>query len=79
MNQQEILSKLQDVFSDVFDDDLVITPDTNSKTVDTWDSVTQVILMSAIEKKFAVTFSGNEIVDLQSAAKIIDTLEKKLA
>jgi len=79
INQIEIVTKLQDIFGDVFDiDNLTITMETSSKNIETWDSVTQVILMSTIEKKMGITFSGAEIVELQNVKAIVENIVKKL-
>jgi acyl carrier protein len=78
MDQTTILNRLQDIFIDVFDDeDITISRNTNSKDIKNWDSIAQVMLISAIEKKFAVHFTGNEIVRLQCVGDLIDTIERK--
>jgi acyl carrier protein len=78
MGQTTAITDLLDIFIDVFDDDeITISPDTNSKDIKNWDSVAQVMLISAIEKKFAVRFTGNEIVRLQCVGDLIDAIERK--
>jgi acyl carrier protein len=78
MDQTTILNQLQDIFIDVFDDDeITISRNTNSKDIKNWDSVAQVMLISAIEKKFAVRFTGSEIVQLQCVGDLIDTIGRK--
>jgi acyl carrier protein len=78
MEQTAILNQLQEIFIDVFDDDdITISRNTNSKDIKNWDSVAQVMLISAIEKKFNVRFTGNEIVRLQCVGDLIDAIERK--
>jgi acyl carrier protein len=78
MDQTTILNQLQDIFIDVFDDEeITISRNTNSKNIKNWDSVAQVMLISAIEKKFTIRFTGNEIVQLQCVGDLIDTIERK--
>jgi acyl carrier protein len=78
MDKTIILNQLQDIFIDVFDDDeITISRNTNSKDIKNWDSVAQVMLISAIEKKFVVHFTGNEIVQLQNVGDLIDAIERK--
>ncbi|MDR2408918.1 MAG: acyl carrier protein [Bacteroidales bacterium] len=78
MDQTTILNQLQEIFVDVFDDDdITISRNTNSKDIKDWDSITQVMLISTIEKKFDIHFTGNEIVQLQCVGDLIDAIERK--
>ena len=53
MTEQEILSAVQDIFRDNFDDDsLEITRSTCADDIEDWDSLEQINLLTAIEKKF---------------------------
>ena len=53
MSEQEILNAVQDIFRDNFDDDtLEITRSTCADDIEDWDSLEQINLLTAIEKKF---------------------------
>ena len=53
MTEQAILEAVQEIFRDNFDDDtLVITRDTCADDIEDWDSLEQINLLTAIEKKF---------------------------
>jgi len=50
MTEQDILSAVQDIFRDNFDDDsLVITRETCADDIEDWDSLEQINLLTAIE------------------------------
>ena len=49
MTRQEIFEKLNEVFSDVFDDDITVTAETTSADIDEWDSLTHITLISEVE------------------------------
>ena len=55
MSEQEILSAVQDIFRDNFDDDsLEINRSTCADDIEDWDSLEQINLLTAIEKKFNI-------------------------
>ena len=57
MSEQEILNAVQDIFRDNFDDDtLEITRSTCADDIEDWDSLEQINLLTAIEKKFNIKF-----------------------
>ena len=79
MNLQEIGSKLNTVFQEVFDDDdLVVRPDDSAADVDGWDSLTHIRLLLTIEKVFKVKFSTSEIGNLQTVGDLINLIHSKV-
>lgn len=79
MKKEEILIKVQDVFRDVFDEeDLLITSETNSDDIDDWDSLSQIRLTVAIEKKFGIKFDFGELSSLHDVGEMLELIEKKI-
>ena len=79
MNLQEIQSKLNVVFQDVFDDDeLVVTPDYSAEDVDGWDSLTHIRLVLTTEKAFGVKFSTSEVGQLETVGDLIKLIQSKV-
>jgi acyl carrier protein len=75
-----LLAELQAIFRDVFDQpNLVITRESSASTVEDWDSLTHVNLVTAIEKRYKVKFALGELQDLKDVGDLIDLLTKKLA
>ncbi len=80
MDSDALLPEVQEIFRDVFDEpDLVITRKSNAETVEDWDSMTHVNLVTAIEKRFKVKFALGELQELKDVGDMLDLLAKKLA
>jgi acyl carrier protein len=76
---ETILGKLQLIFRDVFDDSrLAIGPESNAETVEGWDSLAHINLVSAIEQEFAVRFALGELETLKNVGEMIDLIQSKL-
>ncbi|MBE6895157.1 MAG: acyl carrier protein, partial [Ruminococcaceae bacterium] len=57
MTKETILKDLEVIFQDIFDDeDIVLTEATNSDDIEDWDSLEQINLLVAIEKKYSIKF-----------------------
>jgi acyl carrier protein len=62
MNSETVMTSLNEVFRDVLDEpDLTLTDSTTAADVEGWDSVTHVMMIVAVEKKFSVKFTTAEI------------------
>ena len=65
MTEQEILAAVQDIFRDNFDDDtLEITRATCADDIEDWDSLEQINLLTAIEKKLSDVRGLKDVGDL---------------
>lgn len=70
---------LQEVFRDVFDDEeIVIGDDTTADDIESWDSLTHVQLIVAVEEKFHVKFSTVEVMKLKNVGEFIKLIDRKL-
>jgi acyl carrier protein len=75
-----LLKELQPIFRDVLDHpNLVITRDSNASTVEDWDSLAHVNLVTVIEGRYKVRFALGELQDLKNVGDLIDLLQQKLA
>ena len=80
MNKEEVFSKLNEVFQDVFDDETITVNDnTTADDIEMWDSFEHINLVSAIERKFAIKFNMKEIVGLHNVGEMADLILSKLA
>lgn len=79
MTRDCVYEKLNRIFQDVFDDELLeITDDTTSDDIEDWDSLEQINLIVAIEKKFEIKFQMEEIIGLRNVGEMVDIILKKL-
>ena len=80
MERNEILAKLTPIFRTAFNDDTIeLDVDMTTDDFDNWDSVTQMILVSMIEKEFDIVFKLREVGMLDSVEAFVDGIEEKLA
>ena len=57
MTQEDILSKVQNIFRDVLDEENIsLTSQTTANDIEEWDSLTHIQLVVAIEKSFKIKF-----------------------
>ena len=69
---------LQTIFREIFDDErLVITPQTAPRDIPSWDSVTQVQLILAIEEQFNFRFTTEEVAALKKAGDFMECIERR--
>ena len=76
MTKQEIFEKLNEVFSDVFDEEITVTPETTSSDIEEWDSLTHITLISEVEETFGVKFSMKDVLGMKNVGEMADIIEK---
>ena len=80
MERNEILAKLTPIFRTAFNDDTIeLDEDMPTDAFDNWDSVTQMILVSMVEKEFDIVFKLREVGMLDSVEAFVDGIDGKLA
>ena len=80
MTEQAILDAVQEIIRDNFDDDtLVITRSTCADDIEDWDSLEQINLLTAIEKKFAIKFKLADVRDLKDVGDLLDLVARMTA
>ena len=79
METKEILDELNLIFQQVLKStDIVLTNETTAQDVDGWDSLTNMILINEIEKKFNVRFTFRDIVKLKNVGDICNAIQLKM-
>jgi acyl carrier protein len=80
MDKEEIVSRLTPVFRDVFDDDaLVVSDGMTAADVPTWDSLSNINMIIAVEKAFGVKFSIKDVRSLKNVGELLDLIKRKAA
>jgi acyl carrier protein len=54
-----------------------IGDDASPSTTDGWDSIAHVLMVSLFEEEYGITFSAEEVADVQSLADFRRVLEEK--
>ena len=76
MQRSEIHSSLSRIFRDVFDRDIVLTPETGASDVEGWDSVAHIHLILAIESEFGVKFKTSDLEQMHSVGDLATFIER---
>ena len=77
MTHEAIMEKLNEIFQDIFDDDtLVITENTTANDIEDWDSLEQINLLTAIEKKFNIKFKLADVRNLKNVGDLLDLVAR---
>lgn len=76
----EMFLRLQPIFQDVFDNpSLVITAESSAKTVEGWDSLAHINLVTAIEQEFRIRFKLGELESLKNVGEMVALMRTKTA
>lgn len=79
METTELLEILNGIFRKVLKrEEITLTEDTTAHDVEGWDSLTNMVLLTEIEKKFGVRFSFREIVKLKNVSDLCHTIKNKI-
>jgi acyl carrier protein len=79
VDSKTIYVSLTEIFRDVFDDDLIAPYDRmTAAEVSSWDSLSNIRMIVAVEEYFKIKFSTIEISDLPNVGALVDVIEKKL-
>jgi acyl carrier protein len=80
METIEIVSCLTPIFRDVFDDDaLLVSQSMTSADVPTWDSLSNINMIIAVEKAFGVKFSIKDVRNLKNVGELLQLIKRKAA
>ena len=75
----DILERLQPIFRDILDNSsIVITPESSARTIEEWDSLAHISIVSAIEQEFRIRFALGELEKLNNVGEMIALMQKKL-
>lgn len=78
METKELLEILNGIFRKVLKrDNITLTESTTAHEVEGWDSLTNMVLLTEIEKKFGVRFTFREIVKLKNVGDLCQTILNK--
>ena len=80
MDKDAIVSRLTPIFRDVFNDDaLVVSEGMTAANVPSWDSLTNINMIIAVEKAFGVKFSIKDVRNLKNVGELLELIKRKAA
>ena len=72
-------NRVQKVFREVFDDPkIVVTEHTTAADIPTWDSLTHINLIVALEEEFGLQFTSTEVTSMSCVGDLFTLLERKV-
>lgn len=75
---EKIYEILNGIFQDVFDDEeLTVTAETNSDSIEDWDSLEHINLVVAIEKAFGMKFSMDEVTGMKNVGEMVEIIKQR--
>ena len=75
MTREEVITKLNEVFRDVFDDDTIcVNENTTSADIEDWDSLEHINLLAAVEQEFGMKFNMGQVVSMKNVGEMADII-----
>lgn len=75
MTREEILTALDEVFQEEFDDDTIhVTEATVAADIEDWDSLEHINLIVAVEKRFHLRFTMGEVTGMKNVGEMVSII-----
>lgn len=71
------MARLQPIFRDILDPDLIVTEDLDASKVPQWDSLNHISLVVAIESEFGVELTVSELASMRDVGDMVTVLQQK--
>ena len=78
MTRQEIYTRLNEVFSDVFDEEITVSDATTAADIEDWESLTHITLISEVEDAFGIKMSMKDVLSLKNVGEMVDVILKSV-
>jgi len=79
MEKEEIVNQLTPVFRKVFDNNsLELTDELSALDVENWDSLSHMLLIAEVEKKFTIKFKLKDLNKMANVGDMITIIASKL-
>lgn len=80
MNKEEIVSKVKEAFVTVLEhESFELTDNTTADDVDGWESITHMMIISEVEKKFEIKFKLMDLMNMNNVGDLIKTIQSEIA
>ena len=79
MNRIDIIEKLTAIFREVFNEkSIVLRDDMTASDVDSWDSLTHMLMITKVEEEFGIKFKLKELNKLKQVKDLINIIDSKM-
>lgn len=80
MEESTLYEELKGIYRTILKrEQITLTPETTAADIEGWDSLTHMMLMDSIEKKFSIKFKLMEIMKFNNVGDMVACIQKKLA
>lgn len=80
MNRSDIQQLTQEVLQKILNNQqLVVSDELTADQVEGWDSLTHMVIITELEKKFNIRFRFDEIAGFERVGDMIDRIQNKLS
>lgn len=77
MEQDEIIRQLNEIFIDIFEEEsITINKNTTSSDIESWDSLSHIQMITAVEKHFKIHFELNELLNFKTVGDLCYAIQK---
>ena len=78
LEEAQVYPRVQQIFAQVFEQpDIEVKPEMDASWVDTWDSLSHMKMISAIEKEFGVKFKLKEVTKMKNVGDMVAILQER--
>ena len=78
MRREEIVKKLEEIFSDLFDEEISLSAQMSPADIEEWDSLMQISILAAVQDEFDVSFEIAERVAMKNVGDIVAAIREKI-
>jgi len=79
MEINEIIAQINDIFIELFNDKSIdLNDSSDTSTVDAWDSLNHIQVITSIEKHFGIRFDLNDLLNFQNIGDLSRGVQSKL-
>lgn len=79
MEITDILKQVNDIFIDLFEDENIVLDElSDTSTVEAWDSLNHIQVITAVEKHFKIRFELNDLLNFQNVGDLCRGIQSKL-
>ncbi len=79
MTRQEVFTKLDEVFQDVFDsEEIHVSNETTAEDIEDWNSLEHINLIVAVEHAFGIKFGMGQVTKMKNVGEMADIILEKL-
>lgn len=79
MDFQEIIKHVNKIFIELFEDDtIVLNENSDTSTIEAWDSLNHIQVITAIEKHFKIRFDLNDLLNFQNIGDLCRGVQAKI-